>query len=163
LERQGHHCFERRGVIPAILESAPSHTLTSETTTLLTPKSESGSSSCTLVKSAKTSSVVRPADLPGPGPAPSAWKLLAELRICPRILQANRVAHASHSCASLSRLCSTHLQQFGRRRQPTAPRCPRSKAGLVQRVLHLLHFSKHCCSRKDSPTRQVCDHPFQDR
>lgn len=37
---------------------------------------------------------------------------------------------------------------------PPAPRCPRSKAGHVQRVLHLLHFSKHCCSRKDSPTRQ---------
>ena len=67
LERQGHDCFERRGVIPAILESALSHTLTSETTTLLTPDSESGSSSCTLVKSAKTASVVRPADLPGPG------------------------------------------------------------------------------------------------
>lgn len=90
---------------------APSHTLADGTAALLYPKSESGSSSCTLVKSAKSSSVVRPADLPGLGPAPSAWKLLAELRICPRILQANRVAHASHSCASLSRLCSTHLQQ----------------------------------------------------
>jgi hypothetical protein len=158
LERQGYDCFERRGEIPAILESALSHTLAGGTTALLNPKSDSGSSSCTLVKSAKTSSVVRPADLPGPGPAPSAWKPLAELRICPRILQANRVAHASHSFLP-SRLCLTHLQHAS----PPAPRCPSSKAGLVQRALHLLHFSKHCCSRKASPTRQVCDNPFQDR
>jgi hypothetical protein len=120
----GHDCFERRGEIPAILESALSHTLASETTALLNPKSESGSISCTLVKSAKTSSVVRPADLPGPGPAPSAWKPLAELRICPRILQANRVAHASHSCASLSRLCSTHLHNCLAVRETTLAHLP---------------------------------------
>jgi hypothetical protein len=120
LERQGHDCFERRGEIPAILESALSHTLAGGTTALLNPKSESGSSSCTLVKSAKTSSVVRPADRPGPGPAPSAWKPLAELRICPRILQANRVAHASHSCGSPSRLCLTH---------PTCPSRPKFQVG----------------------------------
>jgi hypothetical protein len=97
LERQGHDCFERRGEIPAILESALSHILAGGTTALLNPKSEfmkplrPGSSSCTLMKNAKVSYGPTSRSCGSlPSPAPSAWKILAKMSQDPAGKQGTR-------------------------------------------------------------------------
>jgi hypothetical protein len=181
LERQGHDSLRDAEKSQRSLESALLHTLAGGTTALLNPKSEfmkplrPGSMSFTLMKNAKASygpTSRSCGSLPGPA-APSAWKILAKMSQDPARKQGTRrsflcqfgnpVGHLALPAHACGPQCASLTGCLRESLPATCLSLPKSPLGAYPEDFASFALFQHCRSRRDSPTQQVCDHPFQDR